>query len=113
MQPPFALITALHTLCILSSSFTCNAFAMVLKDFPHANHLLAAFSFNLLANSSQTISIGLRSVIVEAMSSDAAFHHSSSWSNSPYTAWQCVGSLSCLKINDSPTKSKPVALLSF
>ncbi|XP_070981852.1 F-box/WD repeat-containing protein 4-like [Oncorhynchus clarkii lewisi] len=28
-------------------------------------------------------------------SPDAALHHSSSWSNSPYTAWRCVGSLSC------------------
>uniref|UniRef100_A0A8C7MFW1 Myosin IG n=1 Tax=Oncorhynchus kisutch TaxID=8019 RepID=A0A8C7MFW1_ONCKI len=30
-----------------------------------------------------------------AMSSDAVLHHSPSWSNSPYTAWRCVGSLSC------------------
>ena len=29
-------------------------------------------------------------VIVEARSSDAALHHSPSWSNSPYTAWRCV-----------------------
>ena len=33
-------------------------------------------------------------VIVEARSSDAALHHSPSWSNSPYTAWRCVGLLS-------------------
>jgi hypothetical protein len=27
---------------------------------------------------------------VEVRSSDAALHHSPSWSNSPYTAWRCV-----------------------
>ena len=41
---------------------------------------------------------------MEARSSDAALIHSASWSNCPYTAWKCVGSLSCLKTNDSPTK---------
>ena len=44
---------------------------------------------------------------MEARSSDAALHHSPSWSNSPYTAWKCVGPLSCWKTNDSPTKRKP------
>ena len=34
--------------------------------------------------------LGLGRVIVEARSSDAALHHSPSWSNSPYTAWRCV-----------------------
>jgi hypothetical protein len=33
--------------------------------------------------------------------------HSIYWSNSPYTAWRCVGSLSCWKANDSGTKRKP------
>ena len=33
--------------------------------------------------------------------------HSHSWSNGPYTAWRCVGSLSCWKTNDSPSKCKP------
>ena len=46
-------------------------------------------------------------VIVEDMAFDAALHHSPSWSNSPYTAWRCVGSLSFWKTNDSPTKPKP------
>ena len=32
---PFALMTALHTLGILSTSFTWNAFLTVLKEFPH------------------------------------------------------------------------------
>jgi hypothetical protein len=37
-------------------------------------------------------------------------HHSTSWSNSPYTAWWCVGSLSCWKTNDSPTRWDDVLL---
>jgi hypothetical protein len=32
---PFALMTALHTLGILSTRFTWNAFPTVLKEFPH------------------------------------------------------------------------------
>ena len=36
-------MTALHTLGILSTSFMRNAFPTVLKEFPHAEHLLAAF----------------------------------------------------------------------
>ena len=36
-------MTALHTVGILSTNFTCNAFPTVLKEFPHAEHLLAAF----------------------------------------------------------------------
>ena len=34
---------------------------------------------------------------MEARSSDAALHHSPSWSNSPYTAWRCVGVFVLLK----------------
>ena len=33
--PPFTLVTALHTLGILSTSFTWNAFQTVLKEFSH------------------------------------------------------------------------------
>jgi hypothetical protein len=47
--------------------------------------------------------LGWGQVIVETRSSDAVLHHSP-WSNSPYTVWKCVGSLSCWKTNDSPTK---------
>jgi hypothetical protein len=37
-------MTALHTLGILSTSFTWNAFPTVLKEFPHMlSDLLAAF----------------------------------------------------------------------
>jgi hypothetical protein len=38
--------------------------------------------------------LGLGQVICEARS-EGALHHSLSSSNSPYTAWRCVGSLSC------------------
>ena len=69
--------------------------------------LVGCFSFTLWSNSSQTISIGLRPGDYGGWSSDAALHHSPSWSNSPYTAWRCVGSLSCWITNDSPTKRKP------
>ena len=51
--------------------------------------------------------LGLGRVTVKARVSDAALHHSPSWSNIPYTAWRCVASLSCWKTNDSPTKCKP------
>ena len=69
--------------------------------------LVVWFSFTLRFDSSQTISLWLMSGIVEARSSQAALNHSPSWSNSPYTAWRCVGSLSWWKTNDSPTKRKP------
>uniref|UniRef100_A0A674D9E5 Myosin IG n=1 Tax=Salmo trutta TaxID=8032 RepID=A0A674D9E5_SALTR len=36
-----------------------------------------------------------RSVAAVRRSSDTVLHHYPSWSNSPYTAWRCVGSLSC------------------
>jgi hypothetical protein len=43
-QPPFALMTALHTLNILSTSFTWNAFPNSLEGVPtYAEHLLAFF----------------------------------------------------------------------
>jgi hypothetical protein len=47
--------------------------------------------------------------IVEARSSDAALHHS--WSNSPYTAWRCVGSLSCWKQIIVPLSPNQMAML--
>jgi hypothetical protein len=43
-------------------------------------------------------------VIVEARSSAL---HLSPWSNSPYKAWRCDGSLSCWKTNDSTTRREP------
>jgi hypothetical protein len=70
---PLPMMTTLHTLGILSISFMRNAFPKIL-EFSHVEYLLAAFR-----------------VIVEACSSDAALHHSPSWSYSPYIAWRCVG----------------------
>ena len=34
-EPPYALMTALHSLGIFSTSFAWNAFPTVLKEFPH------------------------------------------------------------------------------
>ena len=95
-------MTTLHTLGILSNSFTWNAFPTVLKDFPY---MLSTCWLLFLHSTVQLIPNHLN--LVEARSSDAALHHSPSWSNSPYTAWRCVGSLSCCKTNDSPTMCKP------
>ena len=65
--------------------------------------LLGCFSFALRSNSSQ---LGWGRVIVEARSSYAELHHSTFWSNSPYTAWRCVGSLSYWKTNDRHIQRK-------
>ena len=48
LEPPFALMIALNTLGSLSTSFTWNAFPTVLKEFPHAEQSLAAFTFNFI-----------------------------------------------------------------
>ena len=106
-KPPFALMTTLHTLSVLSTSFTWNAFLTVLKEFPHAEHLLAAFPSLCGPTHPKPPPFGWGRGIVEARSSDAALHHSPSLSYNPYTAWSCVGLLSCWKTNDSPTKRKP------
>ena len=86
-----ALMIALHTLGILLASFTWNAFPTVLKEFPH---MLSTCWLIFLQSAVQLIPKHLNwvevRVIVEARSSDAALHHSPSWSNSPYTAWRCV-----------------------
>ena len=59
--------------------------------------LVGCFSFTLRSNSSQTISIGLRSGDCGGQVIWCSTHHSPSCSNSPNTAWRCVGSLSCWK----------------
>ena len=48
------------------------------------------FSFTLRSNSSQPPQLGWGQLIVVVRSSDAALHHSPSWSNSQYPAWRCV-----------------------
>jgi hypothetical protein len=58
----------------------------------YTEHLLAAFPS--LCSPTHAKRVAGR-VIVEARSSETALHHSPSWSNSLYTAWRCVGSLSC------------------
>jgi hypothetical protein len=45
-------------------------------------------------------------VIVEARSSDAAFHHSPSWSNSTYIVWRCVLGLVLLNNKDMEVGTK-------
>jgi hypothetical protein len=57
--------------------------------------LLAAFSSLCGPTHSKLSQLGGGWVIVEARSSDAALHHSPSWSNIPYAAWRCVVSFSC------------------
>lgn len=86
-QPLVALITALHT-NILSMSF--------MKWF--SKILLAVFCGPSPPKPSR---LGLGQMTVEVRPSDAAFHHSPSWSNSPYTGWRCVwGHCHVGKIND-------------
>ena len=74
----FTLMTALHTLGILSTRFTWNAFPTVLKEFPP------------ILSTCWLI-----------------FLHSTVPLFPTHTSWRCVGSLSCWKTTDSPTKRKP------
>jgi hypothetical protein len=82
------LMTALHTLFILSTIFMRNAFSLELVP-TYAEHLLAAFPSLCSPTHPKPSTLGWGRVIVEARSSDAALHHPH-WSNSPYTAWRCV-----------------------
>jgi hypothetical protein len=101
-------MTTLHTLGILSTSFTWNAFPTVLKEFPHILSTCWLLFFHsavlLIPNHTNSVEVGW------LWRPDHLMQHSPSWSNSPYTAWRCVGSLSCWKTNDSPTKRKPDGL---
>ena len=81
-----------------------ECFSNGLEGVPTCWVLVSCYSFTLLSNSSQTISIRLRS---GDWRPGHLKQHSSSWSNCPYTAWRCVGSLSCWKTNDSFTKHRP------
>ena len=81
----------LCTLLAFSTSFIGECFSISLKGVPtHAEHLLAAFPSLCGPTHPKPSQLGWDWVIVEARSSDAALHHSPSWSNSPYTAWRCV-----------------------
>ena len=90
------------------SQLHLECFSISLEGVPtYAEHLLAALPSLSGPTHPKPSKLGWGWVTVEARSSDAALHHSPSWSNSPYPAWRCVGSLSCWKTNDSPTKPKP------
>lgn len=66
-------------------------FSYSLEGAPRGvEHLLAHFPFTPRSNSSQTISIGFRSSNCGGQVTDAALHHSLSWSNSPHIVWRCV-----------------------
>ena len=79
----------------------------------YLEHLLAAFPSLCGSTHPKPSQLVWGQVIVEARSSDAALHHSHSWSNSPYTVWRCVRSLTCWKTNDSHTKHKPDGIKSI
>jgi hypothetical protein len=66
--------------------------------------LVGCFSFTLRFNTSQTISNGLRS---GDFGGQVIWCSTQSLSLVKYTAWRCVGSLSCWKTNDSPIMRKP------
>jgi hypothetical protein len=92
-------MTALHTLGILSTSFTWIVLSKSLEEIlTYVEQLLAYFPSLCSPTHPKQSQLGSGQVIVEIRSSDAALHHSPSWSNSPYTAWR-----SC----DTPTKRKP------
>ena len=73
-----ALMTALHTLEILPSSFTWNAFPTFLKEIPYAEHLAAFPSLCGLTHPKPS-KLGGHLGSVEGRASDAALHHSPSW----------------------------------
>ena len=96
---------ALHTLGILSTIFMTNAFPTDLKEFPHMLSTCWLLFFNSIHTKPSQLCWG--QVIVEARSSDAVLNHSPYWSKPLHRLGVCFGSLSCWKINDSPTKCKP------
>jgi hypothetical protein len=82
-------MTALHTLGILTISFTCNAFPTSLKEFPH---MLSTRWLLFLHSAVQLIPNHLNWVEVRWLWRPGHLmqhQHSPSWSNSPYTA--CKG----------------------
>ena len=91
----------------LLNQFNLECFSNTIEGVPtYAEHLLAAFPSLCCPTHPKPSQLGWSRVIVEARSSDASLQHSPSWSDSPYTACRCVGSLSCWTSNDSSTKRK-------
>jgi hypothetical protein len=69
-------MTALHTLGILSTSITWNAFPNCLEGVPtYAKHLLAAFLHSAVRLIPNHLKFGCGRGIVQARSSDSVFHH--------------------------------------
>jgi hypothetical protein len=85
-----SLMTALHTLGILSTSFTWNAFSNSLERVPtYAEHLLAAFPSPCRPTHPKPSQLGWSRDCggqVIWCSTPSLL----STSNSPYTAWRCV-----------------------
>jgi hypothetical protein len=67
-----------------------ECFSNSLEGVPtYAEHLLDVITSLHVPNHPKS-QLGWGQVIVEARLSNAALHHSPSWSNSSYTAWRCV-----------------------
>jgi hypothetical protein len=96
-------MTTLHTLGILSTSFTWNTFPTVLKEFPHAEH------FPSLCGTThpKPSQLGCGRVIVETSSSDAALSFLVEY---PLHSLEMCWVIVLLK-NDSPTKPRPDGML--
>ena len=85
----------LCTLLAFSQSVSCAShlewFSNSLKGVPKhsqgAEHLLATLPLICSSPHPKPTQLGLGQVTVEASSSDAALHHSPSWSDIPYIAW--------------------------
>ena len=77
-------------------SFTFNRTSSLEGVPTYAEHLLPAFPILCGLTHPKPSQLVGGWVIVKAKSTDAALcQSSSSWLNSPYTAWRCVESLSC------------------
>ncbi len=91
----FLLWWQLCTLLAFSQSASWGShlewFTSSLEGVPRgAEHLFAALPSLCGPTQHKPSKLGLCQVIVDTRSSDAALHHSTSWSNSPYAAWRCV-----------------------
>ena len=99
---------ALHTLGILSTSYTWNPSSRLLEEFPHKLSTCWLLFLHSGPTHSKPSQLGWGREIVEARSSDAALHHAPSWSSITYKAWRCVlGHSPVDKQNYHPTKHKP------
>ena len=72
-----------HSLNQLHEEYFSNSLE---GDLTYAEHLLAVFPSLCGPTHPKTSQLGCGRGIVDARSSEAALHHSPSWSNSPYAA---------------------------